>query len=368
MAKKPTYKFIDLFAGIGGFHVAFNNTKRAQCVFASEWDPAARKTYRHNFNHGADRALFANDDKYFQGDITKVDPKSGIPDFDILCGGFPCQPFSQVGQKKGFSDTRGTLFFNVEEIIRVKQPAAFFLENVRGLITHGGPSEIVPGIGKTMETILNHLFGDKESGGLGYHKPKGTPGYFYVKASDFGVPQHRPRVFIIGFKSKQHADTFVIPTRQKLDEMRLGEILGGEVFFDEACKKRKSIGFTLRCGGKGSQIDDRRNWEHYRVLKRGCSEPEVVKVNERQGLDLNGFPGSYEFPSDVGKAARMKQLGNSVAVTAVEAWGRALISALDASPSLSVPKKSGKYDSSGRKTEKKKKRKFDLRKGRKKKL
>jgi DNA (cytosine-5)-methyltransferase 1 len=74
MAKKPTYKFIDLFAGIGGFHVAFNNTKRAHCVFASEWDPAARKTYRHNFNHGADKALFANDDKYFQGDITKVEP------------------------------------------------------------------------------------------------------------------------------------------------------------------------------------------------------------------------------------------------------------------------------------------------------
>ena len=332
MAKKPTYKFIDLFAGIGGFHVAFNNTKRAQCVFASEWDPAARKTYRHNFNHGADKALFANDDKYFQGDITKVDPKSGIPAFDILCGGFPCQPFSQAGHKKGFSDTRGTLFFNVEEIIRVKQPAAFFLENVRGLITHGGPSETVPGIGKTMETILNHLFGDKDSGGLGYHKPKGTPGYFYVKASDFGVPQHRPRVFIIGFKSKKSADEFIVPVPKKLDEMRLGEILGGEVFFDRGCKKRKSIGFTLRCGGKGSHIDDRRNWEHYHVLKRGSDEPEVVKVNERQGLDLNGFPGTYEFPSDIGKAARMKQLGNSVAVTAVEAWGRAIIAALDTSP------------------------------------
>jgi DNA (cytosine-5)-methyltransferase 1 len=367
MAKKPTYKFIDLFAGIGGFHVAFNNTKRAQCVFASEWDPAARKTYRHNFNHGADKALFANDDKYFQGDITKVDPKSGIPDFDILCGGFPCQPFSQVGQKKGFSDTRGTLFFNVEEIIRVKQPAAFFLENVRGLITHGGPSEIVPGIGKTMETILNHLFGDKESGGLGYHKPKGTPGYFYVKASDFGVPQHRPRVFIIGFKSKQRADAFVIPTRQKLDEMRLGEILGGEVFFDEACKKRKSIGFTLRCGGKGSHIDDRRNWEHYRVLKRGCSEPEVVKVNERQGLDLNGFPESYEFPSDVAKAARMKQLGNSVAVTAVEAWGQAIIAALDTSPIRIGSVKVSKAANSKRKKEGKLPRKSRRKKYRKKK-
>ncbi len=329
MAKKPTYKFIDLFAGIGGFHVAFNNTKRAQCVFASEWDPAARKTYRHNFNNGADKALFANEDKYFQGDITKVDPKTGIPAFDILCGGFPCQPFSQAGHKKGFSDTRGTLFFNVEEIIRVKQPAAFFLENVRGLITHGGPSETVPGIGKTMEIILNHLFGDKKSGGLGYHKPKGTPGYFYVKASDFGVPQHRPRVFIIGFRDKKDADSFVVPKPMKLDESLLGRILGGNVFFDEGCSKPKAIGFTLRCGGKGSPIDDRRNWEHYYVKKRGASKVEVVKVNERQGLQLNGFPGGFEFPEDVARASRMKQLGNSVAVTAVQAWGEAIMDALD---------------------------------------
>lgn len=329
MAKMTIYKFIDLFAGIGGFHVAFKNTKRARCVFASEWDPAARKTYRHNFNNGADRDLFEKGERYFKSDITPVDPKNGIPDFDILCGGFPCQPFSQAGHKKGFSDTRGTLFFKVEEIIKVKQPKAFFLENVRGLITHGGPSETVPGIGKTMETILNHLYGDKKSGGLGYHKPKGTPGYFYVKASDFGVPQHRPRVFIIGFRSKRAADKFTLPARQKLDEMRLAEILGGEVFFDEACKKRKSIGFTLRCGGKGSKINDRRNWEHYFVKRSGARSPEVLKINEKHGLLLNGFPSNFEFPTDVAKAARMKQLGNSVAVTAVQAWGEAIIKALD---------------------------------------
>jgi DNA (cytosine-5)-methyltransferase 1 len=343
MAMKPTprkpasaeqvsplpYKFIDLFAGIGGFHVAFNNTKRAQCVFASEWDPAARKTYRHNFNHGADMELFVDGDKYFQGDITKVNPKTGIPSFDILCGGFPCQPFSQAGQKKGFADTRGTLFFNVEEIVRKKKPKAFFLENVRGLITHGGPSETVPGIGKTMETILNHLFGAKKAGGLGYYKPKGTPGYFYVKASDFGVPQHRPRVFIIGFKSKKAAKSFVVPKSQPLDEMRLGEILGGEVFFDEECTKARKIGFTLRCGGKGSPINDRRNWEHYFVKKRGACKAGIVKINEELGLLLNGFPLGYRFPADVAKAARMKQLGNSVAVTAVQVWGSAIMDALD---------------------------------------
>jgi len=324
-----TYKFIDLFAGIGGFHVAFNNTERAQCVFASEWDPAARKTYRYNFNRGADTELFVNGDQYFKGDITKVDPKTGIPAFDILCGGFPCQPFSQAGQKKGFADTRGTLFFNVEQIIRTKKPKAFFLENVRGLITHGGPSETVPGIGKTMETILNHLYGAKKSGGLGYYKPKGTPGYFYVKASAFGVPQHRPRVFIIGFKSKKAAKSFVVPTPQPLDDMRLGGILGGEVFFDAECTKVRKIGFTLRCGGKGSRIEDRRNWEHYFVKKRGASKAEIVKINEHIGLLLNGFPEGYKFPADVAKAARMKQLGNSVAVTAIQAWGSAIMDALE---------------------------------------
>ena len=329
MAKKPTYKFIDLFAGIGGFHVAFNNTNRAQCVFASEWDPAARKTYRHNFNNGPDAALFVNEDQHFAGDITKVHPSKGIPEFDILCGGFPCQPFSQAGHKKGFADTRGTLFFNVEEIIRVKKPKAFFLENVRGLITHGGPSEVVPGIGKTMETILNHLYGSKKSGGLGYYPPVGTPGYFYVKASDFGVPQHRPRVFIIGFKNKKDAENFVLPRKVELKDGTLGKILGGEVFFDEDCTKPRQIGFTLRCGGKGSAIDDRRNWEHYYVLKRGTSKPEVVKINEKSGLKLQGFPEGFEFPSDVPKAARMKQLGNSVATTAIEAWANAIIDSLD---------------------------------------
>ena len=120
-----------------------------------------------------------------------------------------------------------------------------------------------------------------------------------------------------------------MPESQPLDEMRLGEILGGEVFFDEKCTKPRKIGFTLRCGGKGSPINDRRNWEHYFVKKRGASKAEVVKVNEQLGLLLNGFPENYNFPADVAKAARMKQLGNSVAVTAVQAWGSAIMDALD---------------------------------------
>jgi DNA (cytosine-5)-methyltransferase 1 len=138
------YKFIDLFAGIGGFHIALHNLG-AECVFASEWDEAARKTYEENLNKVSPK-LFKSGN--FAGDITQVD-KASIPDFDILCGGFPCQPFSQAGHKLGFDDTRGTLFFDIAEIIKIKQPKAFFLENVRGLFKHDN--------GKTFEVIKRTL-------------------------------------------------------------------------------------------------------------------------------------------------------------------------------------------------------------------
>lgn len=336
--KTKSYRFIDLFAGIGGFHIGLEQTNRAHCVFTSEWDAAARKTYEHNFKKTCPELFKVNksgQQECFASDITKVDPKT-IPDFDIVCGGFPCQPFSQAGHKKGFSDTRGTLFFNVEEIIRVKRPEAFFLENVRGLITHGGESSRIPGVGKTMEVILEHLFGDVEDGGLGYFPPVGTPGYFYVKASDFGVPQHRPRVFIIGFRDKDAANCFRCPRPSAPDDLALSRVLagrGGQVFFDAAGKKLRKIGFTLRCGGKGSAITDRRNWDHYYVQKKGETTPQVRKINEEQGLALNGFPKGYNFPKTVPVTARMKQLGNSVAAPAVSAWAKSIIAALDRSES-----------------------------------
>ena len=140
--KRPT--FIDLFAGIGGFHLAFHNLG-AECVFASEWDNAARLTYETNFKKISPKIF---DQGHFVGDITKINKKS-IPDFDILCAGFPCQPFSQAGYRKGFADIRGTLFFEIAEIIKIKKPKAFFLENVRGLYSHDG--------GRTFETIKRAL-------------------------------------------------------------------------------------------------------------------------------------------------------------------------------------------------------------------
>jgi len=347
--KKRTYDFIDLFAGIGGFHLAFNKTGRAKCVFASEWDPAARLSYG-KFYGKTDPHLFTNPGtrkSKFNKDITELksdqDINEVIPQFNILCGGFPCQPFSQAGKKHGFSDTRGTLFFNVEQIISVKAPDVFFLENVRGLLSHGGESSS-PGVGRTMEIILDRLFKPAPEG-LGYFKPKGFDGrkfgYFVVRASDYGVPQHRPRVFIIGFKDKAVAEAFKAPTPEDVAISKpraLAKILGGSVksrvFFDEAGKKERHVGFTLRCGGKGSGIHDRRNWEHYWVQKGPGKKIKYMKINEKHGLRLLGFPASFTFPENLGKTQRMKQLGNSVAVTAIQSWGQAIIDALDVASGL----------------------------------
>lgn len=154
--ENPRFKFIDLFAGIGGFRLALQNLG-GKCVFTSEWDKHAQKTYRTNFGETP------------FGDITKEETKKYIPDgFEVLCAGFPCQAFSIAGKRGGFEDTRGTLFFDVAEIIKRKQPKAIFLENVKGLRNHDK--------GKTLATILNVLRND-----LGYFVPEPQ----IINAKDF---------------------------------------------------------------------------------------------------------------------------------------------------------------------------------------
>lgn len=289
MAKK-TITFIDLFAGIGGFHLAFHNLG-AKCVFVSEWDKAARETYQKNFEK-IQPELFAPEtiDQTFVGDITKVFPKS-IPDFDIITGGFPCQPFSQAGLKKGFNEARGTLFFDIANIIKEKQPSAFFLENVRGLLTHDG--------GLTFATIQRILTED-----LGYS-------FYYkvIKASDYGVPQHRPRLFMVGFKDKSIKFNFPEPVKLT---MTMDDVFDGRV--------NKTIGYTLRVGGRGSGISDRRNWDTYLV------DGEVRRLSPKEGLRMQGFPDDFEFP--VSETQAMKQLGNSVAVPAIQATANEIIKRL----------------------------------------
>ena len=289
MAKK-TITFIDLFAGIGGFHLAFHNLG-AKCVFVSEWDKPARETYKKNFEK-IEPELFAPEtiDQTFTGDITTVLPKS-IPDFDIITGGFPCQPFSQAGLKKGFNETRGTLFFDIANIMKEKQPKAFFLENVRGLLTHDG--------GRTSATIQRVLTEE-----LGYS-------FFYkvVKASDYGVPQHRPRLFMVGFKDKNI--DFEFPEPVKLT-MTMDDVFDGKV--------NKTVGYTLRVGGRGSGLSDRRNWDTYLV------DGKVRRLSPKEGLRMQGFPDTFQFP--VSETQAMKQLGNSVAVPAIQATANEIIKRL----------------------------------------
>lgn len=195
MSKGNIYTFIDLFAGIGGFHQALHSVG-GECVFASEWDKNARISYEANYKDIAPN-LFENDYKYFNSDINDAKPED-IPDFDVCCGGFPCQAFSIAGLKRGFEDTRGTLFFNIANIVRYKKehgyaPKVLFLENVRGLKIHDH--------GNTLKVILGTL----EELGYKYN-------YEVLNAKYFGVPQNRERLFIIAWDPAQiKAEQFKFP-------------------------------------------------------------------------------------------------------------------------------------------------------------
>ena len=287
MNKKFT--FIDLFAGIGGFHLAMHRLG-GKCVFASEIDTDARKTYRHNYE-SISPELFLNG--LFNDDIRNVTPND-IPDFDLLCAGFPCQPFSQAGYKRGFNDNhnseRGNLFFNIVDIIETKKPKAIFLENVRGLVSHDS--------GKTFKIIREIL--ENELGYSFYFK--------IVRASDYGLPQLRPRVFIVGFRDEGFMRGFNFPAPKSL-KFTMSDIWGG--------KCTRDIGFTIRVGGRGSQIDDRRNWDAYMV------DNKIRRLSYIEARKMQGFPDDFYFP--VSDTQAIKQLGNSVAVDTVEEIGQNLI-------------------------------------------
>ena len=197
---EPKFKFIDLFAGIGGFHTAMHSVG-GKCVFASEWDKNARITYEENYK-AIEPSLFEKDEegnyKFFNADINDVELDK-VPDFDVLCGGFPCQAFSIAGKRKGFEDTRGTLFFNIAAIVNHKikigkKPKVLFLENVKGLKNHDH--------GKTLETLLRVLQEDLE-----YEVRT-----MVLNAKYFGVPQNRERLFFVCWDKEQcAAEDFKFP-------------------------------------------------------------------------------------------------------------------------------------------------------------
>ena len=285
---KKKYKFIDLFAGIGGFHLAFHKLG-AECVFASEIDSNAREVYTKNFRNISPKVFSKN---LFNKDIYELDTKE-IPNFDILCAGFPCQPFSQIGYRKGFNENfegRGNLFFEIKRILIDKKPKAFFLENVQHIINHDN--------GRTFRIIeksirdLNYSF---------YYKK--------VKASDFNLPQLRPRTFMVGFKDENIQQEFFkfpdpVPLKKTMSDIFKGN-----------CSR--DIGFTLRLGGMGSNITDRRNWDSYLV------DGKVVKLQVDHAKKMQGFPKDFYLPDSRTKS--LKLLGNSVAVNAVHAVGKQVI-------------------------------------------
>lgn len=289
-------KFVDLFAGIGGFHVALKSIGMT-CVLACEIDKFARQTYLENFDDS-----FLKKETLFPEDIWSVDFNK-MPNFDVLCAGFPCQPFSQVGQKKGFKDNKsGNLFFAIEDILKIKRPLGYILENVQHLRNHDG--------GKTLKTIA------KKIRDLDY-----TFDYKILRASDYGLPTHRPRIFMVGFDKNRldkqfHELPVQFPDKKKLKKT-MSDIMNGKCSTDFDGKEERVIGFTLRVGGAGSGVKDRRNWDSYIVNKK------EVRITPEQGLQMMGFPKGFKFPGS--RRQSLKQLGNSVAVDVVREVGKAFI-------------------------------------------
>ncbi len=277
--KKHT-RFVDLCSGIGGFHLGLAKSNMI-CVFASEKDKIARVVYERNFRN---RAPFLFENNLFNNDIFNINPIE-LPDFDICCSGFPCQPFSQIGKKRGFKDEieqRGNVFDKILEIIEVKKPSAYFLENVQHIVKHDD--------GNTFKYIESKL---RKAGYSFYFK--------VIKASDFGLPQYRPRTFMVGFRDEDiNEQYFKFPKPIKL-KMSMSDVFGGNCTRD--------IGLTLRQGGAGSPSGDRRNWDGYIV------DGKLVRLDAKHGKIMQGFPDNFYLPDSRSKAMRL--LGNSVAVNVV---------------------------------------------------
>jgi len=321
----PKFKFIDLFAGIGGFRMALQNLG-GKCVFTSEWDKEAKRTYRANYGE----VPF--------GDITKEETKAYIPDgFDLLCAGFPCQSFSIAGKRGGFDDTRGTLFFDVAEIIKRKRPKAIFLENVKGLRNHNG--------GRTLETILNVLRND-----LDYYVPEPQ----IINAKNFGVPQNRERIYIVGFRKDLNVTEFeypkptnkdvkfadvkeenVPPTKYFLSTQYVQTLINHK---ERHASKGNGFGYeiipddgvanAIVVGGMGRErnlvLDHRiTDFTPTTHIKGVVNREGIRKMTPREWARLQGFPDSFSIP--VADASAYKQFGNSVAVPAIQATACVII-------------------------------------------
>jgi DNA (cytosine-5)-methyltransferase 1 len=316
--KRPTFKFIDLFAGIGGMRMAFQNLG-GKCVFTSEWDAFSKKTYEANFGE----VPF--------GDITKIN-EDEIPEHDVLVAGFPCQPFSiagvskknALGRKHGFLDeTQGTLFFDVARIIKKKRPKTFLLENVKNLISHDK--------GNTFKVIQNVL---KELNYTVYQK---------VLDGKHFVPQHRERIIIVGFDNEYFGgtETFQFPTMSN-KKYALKNILESEVdpkytlsdklwnYLQEYAKKHKEkgngFGYGLADLNGISRTISARYYKDGAEILIPQKDKNPRRLIPRECARLQGFPDAFQIPVSDNQA--YKQFGNSVVYPLIQAVGENIIKEL----------------------------------------
>lgn len=330
-----TFKSIDLFAGIGGIRLGFDNAFKddIETVFISEWDKAAQQTYKANFNDNLEIA----------GDITQIDEKD-IPEFDICLAGFPCQAFSLAGKRKGFEDdykgmSRGTLFFDVARICEYHKPKVIFCENVKGLTIHDK--------GRTFKVIQGTL---EELGYTVYHK--------VLNSKNYGVPQNRERIYVVAFRNDIDSSSFVFPDTTD-DTKRIKDILEAapispkyylsDVYvetlrqhrarheaagngFGYEIRELDGIAGTIVCGGMGRErnlIVDHR--PHSMIptthIKGEINKEDIRKMTPREWARLQGFPDSYNLI--LADTHLYKQFGNSVSVPVIEAIAKEVKRVLD---------------------------------------
>jgi DNA (cytosine-5)-methyltransferase 1 len=265
-----TIRFIDLFCGIGSFHYSFKKLGW-ECVMSCDIDNAVKETYKTNYGMVP------------LGDITEIEPKQ-VPSYDILCAGFPCQPFSQCGQHKGFEDKRGTLFFHIMKFVDFHKPKVIVLENVQGLLNHDG--------GKTFERIKTDITS------AGYELA-----YKVIKCSDYGLPQMRKRLIMIGVRDGKDMDK-LLDFEEYKQERTLSELLGKPF--------EKKVAYTIRCGGRNSPINDKHNWDGYWVNE------EEYRLTKEDCLKLQGFE---DYTLTGTQSEQWKQLGNTIPTRFTEIIG-----------------------------------------------
>jgi DNA (cytosine-5)-methyltransferase 1 len=296
--KNQKIRFIDLFAGIGGIRLGFEgHSHDTECVYSSEWDKYAQKTYEANFGDKPD------------GDITKVKAKD-IPDFDVLLAGFPCQPFSSIGKREGFANkTQGTLFFDILRILKYHMPSAFLLENVPGLLTiqHG----------ETFNIIINAL---KESGYSVHSK--------VLEASNFGLAQSRKRVIIVGFRNDIDDSKFIIPegngkntyVKDILEDNPQGYTISKRLQQNYLFKKDDGRPYIVDKTTKNYAKTLNSSYHKIQRLTgtfvRG-GETGLRLLSKKECMRLQGFPDDFKIP--VSRTQMYRQMGNSVAIPMIEA-------------------------------------------------